>query len=386
MRLTSLQSAWLERTGRTGPARSMLLPEAPNEAGPAQTNARVAAIDLFRCVAILAVVAIHTTSFALGRLEPGSGPAFWVSLINRSSQFAVPAFLFLTALVQTRSSLSSGRQPGRFYRAQLVRTGLPYLVWSVLYALFAVATGSRSLASLASVSLWANWLLLGNASYHLYYLIIVIQFYALFPLILPLVRRWPWPPLTLAFVALQLGFYWLNRQVLHIKPIATPVLSYSLQLGLGMLVGRAFGQWPAFWARWRLAILALAGLSWALYLPQAYLALRRVPVNTFNSAWSYWLFTGAISLLLLGLCGDLDRRAAWLRPLRLLGTHSFQIYLIHPAVIILFGRSVLFSRLESTAPGLGLGYALMVLLSLALPLAFARLVRHSPVSRLLFGR
>ena len=358
----------------------------PQTTGPDPAHgARLAALDVFKGIAILAVVLIHVSSHALRRLE-GENVHFAVMILNRAAQFAVPAFLFLTALMATRSSLHPGFSALRFYQSKVSRVLVPYLIWSLIYGLFRVETSTVVLSDLGSLTLWRDWLLGGDAFYHLYFLVVVFQFYAIFPLV-----RWfarlPTVPAVVILLALQVGAYWLNRLVLKSPSPGSLASSYIVVLGLGMLVGARLEVWLTFWRRWRLGIVALAALSLTLYLPDAVLALEGVPVNTFAYAAASWVYSSAFALALLGVCISFDQRSLSRNQFRggalgLIGRWSFQVYLIHPAVIVAFGGFAV----SSDARTLTVELIVLVAVAVLVPLSVAWVLGGSRLSRWAFGR
>lgn len=60
---------------------------------------RITYLDLLRGIAILAVVTIHVTSYPVAFLSMDSTVYPLYFILNAASQFAVPAFLFLSSLV-----------------------------------------------------------------------------------------------------------------------------------------------------------------------------------------------------------------------------------------------------------------------------------------------
>jgi surface polysaccharide O-acyltransferase-like enzyme len=342
--------------------------------------ARLDAIDCFRGLAMLAVVFIHATSATLSRLDPEGGQWFGLAVLNRSAQFAVPAFLFMTALLAARSSLSPRWNLGRYYLGRLSGVLVPYLLWSGLFGLFRVATGGLTLPELGDLLRWRDWLLTGNAYYHLYYLLVALQFFAIFPLFRPLLRlRVPFPVAFLLLAALQVGAYWLNRTYLRSPTPATLVISYLLPLGLGMWVGVRLDEWRSFWRVWRWPVSFLGLAGWVWYLPLAVQALRDVPVDTFQHASGRWLFTSTIILAMLALSHHLvaGRVAAGLR---ILGRYSLQVYLLHVMVIALATR-IADAQGEPPLPTI----APLFVLSVCLPLLLAFVLDRTPISRFLFG-
>lgn len=117
-------------------------------------------IQIFRALAIIAVVMIHTT-------PPGEWQVFCKPFIN----FAVAAFIFLSGYL-TKAENDDWMA---FYRRRIMRVAVPYVIWTVIYSLFDMITGNP-------VSLLKN-LLSANANVSLYYIFVYVQFVLLTPLI-----------------------------------------------------------------------------------------------------------------------------------------------------------------------------------------------------------
>ncbi|WP_243398181.1 acyltransferase [Deinococcus koreensis] len=352
--------------------------------------ARVAAIDVFRGLAILAVVAHHLAGLGLRYAPEGSNLELGLITINRSLLFVVPAFVFMTALVLTRSALRPRPDGGRFdagayYRARARTALLPYLIWTVLYVLFRVATGQESGAALSDPARWQTWVQYGKGYFHLYFLLVVLQFYLVLPLLLPLWRRrWPfWAVLLGAFTA-QLAVYALNRVgILNFAFPATMAVWYLPALTLGMYFGANEGAFEALWARGRFWIVAAAGGALLWFLPLAVAVLDDAQVSTLAFSAANWAYTAAATLVILGVAYKLAPAPAWWsRALAVLGTLSLQVYLLHPALLYLLERwgfpphPLLFS----------LTLAAYGLVALGVPVLVARALAGTAVSRWLFGR
>ncbi|WP_240741887.1 acyltransferase [Deinococcus sp. KSM4-11] len=345
---------------------------------------RLVAVDVFRGLAILAVVAHHTAGLGVRYVPEGSGLAVALSVVNRSLLFVVPAFVFMTALVLTRSALRHF-DVGRYYRSRVRTALLPYLLWTVLYVLFRFATGQEDPSELREPGRWLVWVQYGKGYYHLYFLLVVLQFYAVLPLLLPLWRRrWPlWGVLGAASLA-QLAVYGLNRVgVLEFAYPATMALWYLPTLALGMYFGANEGAFEALWARGRGWILGAAVLSLAWFLPLSLAALQEEQVNTLAFSAANWAYTAAAVLALFGASLALAAmRGRWVRALTVLGTLSLQVYLLHPALLYMMERWGFPSHpLAFTLTLLGYGLA-----ALLLPVLLARALAGTAVSRWLFGR
>lgn len=147
-------------------------------------QSRSAQVDFLRAAAIVAVVVIHVwgPSTEVTR-ERGPLQAAFFSLFVCGSWWAVPAFFFLSGLLLTqRAEFASWKERLAWLRRRGARLLPPYLFWSGLYLL--VAKETDPLAVLRS-------LLLGTASYQLYFVVALVQAYLLWWLAMPWLSRQP---------------------------------------------------------------------------------------------------------------------------------------------------------------------------------------------------
>lgn len=375
------------RMSEPAPAPSALgsAPAAPLEQG-ATAAPRLTAVDTFRGLTIMEVVAHHTSGVALRHAEAGSLAHELLLILNRTLHFAVPAFVFLSAVVLTRSLLKKF-DLRRYFTRRVTRGAWPYLLWSGLYGVWYVATGQRPPEVLTDPERWSFYLLNGKASFHLYFLLVALEVYLLLPLLLPLARRRPAIGLMLALgLAAQLGAYFLNREVLALRFPASTVLWYLLPVLVGLGVGARLQEFPAWWRGrlpWLLGALAVA---YALYIPVSTGNLRGDPVVPLHYNALNWTYSILVALTLLGAAYAWQERAGgWLRrAIATLGTVSLPIYLIHPALLQVLEYQVGF---PDGGPGVlaltALGYFLVALL---VPLLIGRLLLGKRLGLLLFGR
>jgi len=103
------------------------------------------------------------------------------------THFAVPVFIFISGWVL--AARYAGEYSLReFYRRRAWRILPPYLFFTALYLLVAVE-GTFEFAGVPAPGAVAETLLLGTAAYHLWFFVLIIQLYLLFPLI---VRGYDW--------------------------------------------------------------------------------------------------------------------------------------------------------------------------------------------------
>ncbi|MGW6281335.1 acyltransferase [Kribbella sp. NPDC055071] len=344
---------------------------------------RMREIDLVRVVTFGAVIGVHAVSLSFAPLAIGGNAALMLLHYTRS------AFFVLMAIVLVRSAERSGRT-GKL-RRRLTLVGVPYLVWSAIYLTVSWAVGDRKTpwdgAGLA--------LLTGTAWYHLYFLLVTMQFYVVLPAFLWLLRRTrrhPWAQLGggLAFAVVFTG--WLHYSQWAPGPLAT-YRAYEGQLlptytflfvagGVAALHLDAVRDWLADHRR---AVLAgtLAGAV-AMELLYAVLVATGThadaaadPVQPVMQIWAVILVAG-LGAAATGWTAAGAPHVSWVDRASDL---SFGVYLVHP--LLLLG---LFAIPWMTWPPAAVTAVAATALALGGSLVVAELARRTPVSLPLTGR
>lgn len=152
-------------------------------------KARLEDIEILRGVAFLAVVLQHVIAGVF--YQPGVTP---VAMIMGTSflgltRFAVPLFVFITGLVLFYN-YDGKLNYVSFLRKRFKQVVLPYLAWTLFYYVWvsflsgvAPSTTWNELLNLIKVSLT------GKASYHLWFMVMIIPFYILIPLFRVLISK-----------------------------------------------------------------------------------------------------------------------------------------------------------------------------------------------------
>jgi poly(3-hydroxybutyrate) depolymerase/peptidoglycan/LPS O-acetylase OafA/YrhL len=388
----------------TGPAAS-----APAGAAGPRSRPHIIAFDLIRLIIMVFVVSVHTLAFAGGNVTMSIGAVTTVFHTSRE------LFLLLTALVLT---YNYGRRPltaGRFLRRRFWLVLPAYITWTAIY--YAADGHSRGAFPAAFLHDLAN----AGARYHLYFLLVSMQIYLLFPLIRWVLKKtegyhaWLFG-VALAYQAwLTVGLHYrvgrqgngLIAQFLNGAGQGYWIDTYVLYVVAGALAGWHFEQLCAFTRRhlrsgWRVALVAAAGVAAGIgvYLieievfgatPNNASAVFQ-PVVIFEALVFGWALLGAGLLW----CD----RGAPLRKFCAAGSaSSFGIYLAHPLVLqalLLIAGSHYFGRHGGLIGWLHrLSHSsleVLILLFIAVPLIYAcawmiaSAVRRTPVSLLLTGR
>lgn len=150
---------------------------------------RLQEFDILRVIATFTVIGIHVTaSYVL------VSPAGYLG--NQLARFAVPLFIIMSGFLLQYVDLKSALPAALFYKKRFNRILWPYLLWSLFYiCLTAVLSGHPGiLKALPGQLLW------GTGYFHLYFVIIIIQLYILYPFLRKLLDNYPGLSLMLSFL------------------------------------------------------------------------------------------------------------------------------------------------------------------------------------------
>jgi peptidoglycan/LPS O-acetylase OafA/YrhL len=380
-------------------------------AAPARSRPHIVAFDMIRLIIMVFVVGVHTLAFGGGQVTLALGAVTTVFHTSRE------LFLLLTALVLTYNYGHRKRLDWlRFWRRRYWLVLPAYVTWSAIY--YAADGSGRG----PFPSAFLHDLLNAGARYHLYFLLVSMQIYLLFPVFRWVLRKTEghhghlW--LATAAVAYQL---WLTCALhYHLgRPAAGPLAeflngagqgiwvdSYVLYVVAGAIAGWHFEQICAFTRRhlgtvWRIALAAAVGVVAGIgtYLIEIY-GFGATPANA-SAVFQPIVVVEAIAFGWALLGGGLlwsDRGAPHRKFCAAGSASSFGIYLAHPLVlqglIALAGASFL-------GPDGGLlgavrrapdGLEVVALLGVAVPIIYgvawviASAARRTPLSLMLTGR
>jgi len=323
-------------------------------------RAHVGEVDYLRVIGLVSIVLIHSFGFYLSMPVSGPGARIFQELVVDLLRFGRYIFMFVTGAVLFYSY--SGRQlcVKSFFGRRLKSLVIPYIVWTAIYLWIQywakMVSWPNAGAFLVS---WAKNLLNGGAYSHLYYIIVSIQFYLLFPVLLalfrPARRRLATGILLAGGLALYgIYFFLLEAHASQVAAMAagTPwagivnlfvaykdriIVSYLPFYLVGGLVGLNLDTGKKWLAGHGLLIniglIATGGLMVGEYF-YLYRHLGQswyLTVSVFNPAM--YVYSWAVILILFRLALTWEKRRS-LRPLvSLLAANSLGIYLIHPAVL-----------------------------------------------------
>jgi peptidoglycan/LPS O-acetylase OafA/YrhL len=394
----------------TGP-RSVLAPAAP--AAPAPSGARsrphIIAFDVIRLIIMVFVVGVHTLAFAGGQVTVALGAVTTVFHTSRE------LFLLLTALVLTYNYGRRGRLNWlRFWRRRYWLVLPAYVTWSAIY--YAADGGGRG----AFPSAFLHDLLNAGARYHLYFLLVSMQIYLLFPVLRWALRKTERYHLWLLAAACAYQLWLTCALHYHIGRPASGALAefingagqgiwvdtYVLYVVAGAIAGWHFDQVCSFTRKhlgngWRIASVAGIGVAAGIgaYLIEIY-GFGATPANA-SAVFQPIVVVEAASFGWALLGGGLlwsDRGAPHRKFCAAGSASSFGIYLAHPLVLqgllAVAGASYLGANggLVGAVRRAPAGLEVVALLCVAVPIVYAlawavaSAARRTPVSLMLTGR
>lgn len=315
------------------------------------TRAYLREVDLVRALAILGVLTVHASALTTVTLPVTSALYPLYNFLNIAFKYGTPTFIFLSAFVLFHTY---GDRPvdrallRRFYGRRLAFVIVPYVGVSALFILIKqfVWHGFPG---------WQEWLrdfayrlATGTAHAHLYFIVISIQFYLVFPLLLLIFqrhRRLAVHTFWLGFV-LQWLFVWLNGAFWHLPNKGSWAFSYLSVYLLGAGFGMHYREIRRCWldpGAKHAAFTALLLMFWAA-ATACHVALmhgNRVhgllfPGYVYELAWN--AHTASAAAVLFYAAHRLPHRlpAGVCRFFENLGRCSFIIYLIHPLPLIAY--------------------------------------------------
>lgn len=370
-------------------------------------------IDNLRGICMLGVIGIHIGSLALA---PNNFTLYL--LLEILSRYSVPSFFFISGygLACTDKGLLSGSRLNYidFMKKRLRGAGLPYLSWSLFYMLYFWLILPPGFVSWNPLHV-AYVLFFGLGCYHLYFMVILLWFYASYPLwrrLLRIIIHQSIPFMLVLLFVFQLAFnWWTTHPGLNTagwSVLAKNLFDYRLNyLPLHYLLifisgGLAACYWEKFIALLRrysviVCLIFAASVVWDVQSCYEAVTVKGYTLidlaNTYHQLSPQGLCYTVGSLLFFCLALDwLERRAQsegslanlLYKAISILSAYSMLIYFVHPLLLDWLSSAYNHFGIIMTVKKVALSYVLLVLGSLALSILLTKIFAKCSTAKLLF--
>lgn len=370
-------------------------------------------IDNLRGICMLGVIGIHIGSLALA---PNNFTLYL--LLEILSRYSVPSFFFISGygLACTDKGLLSCSRLNYidFMKKRLRGAGLPYLSWSLFYMLYFWLILPPGFVSWNPLHV-AYVLFFGLGCYHLYFMVILLWFYASYPLwrqLLRIIIHKSIPFMLVLLFIFQLAFnWWTTHPGLNTagwSVIAKNFFDYRLNylplhyLLIFMSGGLAAGYWEKFIALLRrysamVCMIFAASMAWDVQSCYEAVTVKGYTLidlaNTYHQLSPQGLCYTVGSLLFFCLALDwLERKAQsegslakpFYKAISILSSYSMLIYFVHPLLLDWLSSAYNHFGIIMTVKKVALSYVLLVLGSLALSILLTKAFEKCSMAKLLF--
>lgn len=364
---------------------------------------RILSIEYIRGISMLGVVGIHTGAFSLSNPHVN---VHLFALLEIFTRFSVPIFFFVSAFgLFLSQNLNEPFDYLKFMKRRLRTVLIPYLIWSLIYMIHYTLVSHD--ASIWHQPLLSEYFLFGLASYQLYFLVILLWFYALMPV---------WRFIT---------YHVINSPIknlailLFIQILVNYYSSYMLQpFSNSFYLNLALQYRLSYWVVHYIFIFilgAVCAIKYTEFLTLTYNKLRTITMSFYLTLigmllFYYYLLFGkgytpeaavntAHQLSPIGVLYTFAATIFWFslfshnrlpslitNILQSLGNHSYMVYLVHPLVMFYLVNYLTNHNIVMTAP-IVIGFFIStVIISLCFGLIVTSLSKLVPlINTLLLG-
>ena len=370
-------------------------------------------IDNLRGICMLGVIGIHIGSLALA---PNNFTLYL--LLEILSRYSVPSFFFISGygLACTDKGLLSGSRLNYidFMKKRLRGAGLPYLSWSLFYMLYFWLILPPGFVSWNPLHV-AYVLFFGLGCYHLYFMVILLWFYASYPLwrrLLRIIIHQSIPLMLVLLFIFQLAFNWwtthpglntagwsvLAKNFFDYRLNYLP-LHYLLIFMSGTLAACYWEKFIALLRRYSamVCVIFAASVAWDVQSCYEAVTIKGYTLidlaNTYHQLSPQGLCYTVGSLLFFCLALDwLERKAQsegslakpFYKAISILSAYSMLIYFVHPLLLDWLSSAYNHFGIIMTVKKVALSYVLLVLGSLALSILLTKVFANASTLKLLF--
>lgn len=318
--------------------------------------------NILRGILCIFVLIIHTTANPSIELQPLSISSILFSIANTATKLAVPGFIFISGLTLAYSYKERKiNNIYLFYKKRFINVVIPYVIWTLIYYLVYIILYNYEI----SLKFFLERLINGSMTYHLYFIIIIIQFYILFPMFLKVFKMQNNSIILGLSIILNIIVFYKGSNPIFF----TTYISYFM---LGMYFAFNYDNIMDLFSniKNKIIIIGMVVLITIYYIIEVYLTTHfNIVLN--KTGTTYYIFCLLTILMYYVLCLDMYNSEKnvcrrFKEMINKISKVSFNIYLIHPLIIIII------ERILRGLP-LYLKYGIMTLVLIVISIGYANL-------------
>jgi len=322
-------------------------------------------INILRAFAILAVISIHISAYFTEMSTVNFLTTVYMA-VDVFSHFAVPLFICISGFV-LYNKYSGEIALKKFYEKRLMSVLPQYIIFSIFYL---GITYIDSIFLAKSVNLDIPHIvykfITGGSYYHLWFFVLIIQFYLLYPAVLRIYRYCDsrGRSFELLFVTFLMGVFYKAYPIpdisifgtpTHILGVATGFIGYFFYFILGMIVRSRYEELLlkplSNTSLYFMSVPLLCCTIFGIFdCAQEYFHFDITQIQPVAGQYWNWLtatITPFYYVIIFALCLNISLKivsneGAVFRLLEKIGHYSFGIYLVH--AFILYVIVLVFSR------------------------------------------
>jgi probable poly-beta-1,6-N-acetyl-D-glucosamine export protein len=354
-------------------------------------------IEFLRAFAILAVISIHVSAY-FTKMDTVNFLTFLYISIGTFSHFAVPLFVSISGFV-LYNKYKGTFSLKLFYKKRLISVLPQYTIFSILAILF-IYLGTIYLEKIWNYGIFdiIYQFFTGTAYYHLWFFVVIIQLYILYPIIEKIftksVEKRRTLELLIFVLIVQTLYHIFSILDLFLIGTVTLFLDYIFYFVLGMYVrshykyykNKIMNQKYRYLLFFPLLLMTILGIGYE-YIK--YFIIDTIPHFFHVYPWTFKILTPLYYIIIFTLCLYISLKISERVPniftkyFQIIGKYSFGIYLIH-AFILFVLASILFPKIGFDVNN-WMFYPIVFTLVLILSLASVYIINKFPYHQYIIG-
>lgn len=285
-----------------------------------QSKEKLMELDYMRGIACIAVIIVHITAIGVTDYIQGSLPHILTLILNRSLKFTTPIFVFLSGITGFYSYRNRDIEYIPFIIKRVKKVLFAYFVWCVLYYIYFIKLGFYGF----DIVFFIKSFIVGNMSYHLYFVIIITQLYILGPVFYGLIKKSN-NRIMLLFIFAVINL--LCAQFLNFKFSDRIFLKYMFFYLIGMYVTLEYNKFKS-WVENHKEIISIGYIAFSIF----YILVYYYQWKFYALSWFLFSTASIFFVYLVGLVVK-DKFIKFYGFIKLFSQSSYYVYLMHPMIL-----------------------------------------------------